>query len=136
MRRHHILILCAAHFLFWYGCHLFWTTRPIAAYDTWDFVNHGDPEGRIAVNGRLARAAGRHLVFVRYWPAHQFDEWMQNAADIDGARVVWALDLGAAENEKLRQFYPDRTVWLLEPDAHPPRLDPAGPQSGSGKPPG
>jgi hypothetical protein len=119
-----ILILCAAHFLFWYGCHLFWTARPIATYDTWDFVNHSDPEGRIAVNTRLAQATGKQLVFVRYWPAHQFDEWIQNAADIDRARVVWALDLGAAENEKLRRYYPDRTVWLLEPDAHPPRLSP------------
>ena len=38
------------------------------------------------------------------------------------ARVVWARDLGAAENEKLRRYYPDRNVWLLEPDARPPKL--------------
>jgi hypothetical protein len=37
---------------------------------------------------------------------------------------VWARDLGAVEDEKLRQHYPDRTVWLLEPDARPPRLTP------------
>ena len=48
----------------------------------------------------------------------------QNAADIDGARVVWARDAGAAENEKLRQYYPGRRVWLLEPDARPPKLSP------------
>ena len=46
---------------------------------------------------------------MRYWPEHEFDEWMQNAADIDRARVVWALDLGAEENDKLRQYYPDRS---------------------------
>jgi hypothetical protein len=59
---------------------------------------------------------------VRYWPQHRFTEWIQNAADIDKAPVVWALDRGAAENEKLRRYYPDRTVWLLEPDARPPKL--------------
>jgi hypothetical protein len=119
-----ILILCAAHFLFWYGLHLSGAAPAATAYDTWDFVNHGDPQGRIAVNHRLAEAPGKHLVFVRYWPKHEFDEWVQNAAEIDRARVVWALDLGAAENEKLRQYYADRTAWLLEPDAKPPRLAP------------
>jgi hypothetical protein len=34
-----------------------------------------------------------------------------------------ALDLGS-ENAKLRQYYPDRSVWLLEPDARPVRLGP------------
>jgi hypothetical protein len=118
-----ILILCAAHFVFWYAMHLS-GTNAATAYDTWDFVNHGDPQGRIAVNRRLEEAPGKHLVFVRYWPKHEFDEWVQNAAGIDRERVVWALDLGAAENEKLRQYYPERTAWLLEPDAKPPRLMP------------
>ncbi len=47
---------------------------------------------------------------------------MYNAADIGGAGVVWARDLGAEVNDKLRRYYPDRTVWLLEPDARPPKL--------------
>jgi hypothetical protein len=122
-----LVMLCAAQFLFWYGIHLFANTNASAAllqYDAWDDVNHGDPEGRIAVRGRLAQSAGKQLVFVRYWPQHRFTEWIQNAADIDKAPVVWALDRGAAENEKLRQYYPDRTVWLLEPDARPPKLSP------------
>ena len=122
-----LVFLCAAQFLFWYGFHLFANTNASVAmlqYDTWDFVNHSDPEGRIAVRDRLAQAAGKQLVFVRYWPQHRFQEWIQNAADIDKARVVWALDRGATENEKLRHYYPDRTVWLLEPDARPPKLAP------------
>jgi hypothetical protein len=120
-----LVMLCAAQFLFWYGFHLFANTNASAAmlqYDAWDDVNHGDPEGRIAVRDRLAQSAGKRLVFVRYWPQHRFTEWIQNAADIDKAPVVWALDRGAAENEKLRRYYPDRTVWLLEPDARPPKL--------------
>ena len=125
-----IVLLCAAQFLFWYGFHLFANANASMAmlqYDTWDFVNHGDPEGRIAVRERLAQAADKQLVFVRNWPRHRFEEWIQNAADIDKAPVVWALDRDAAENEKLRRYYPDRTVWLLEPDARPPKLAPYQP---------
>jgi hypothetical protein len=122
-----LVLLCAAQFLFWYGFHLFANTNASAAmlqYDAWDDVNHGDPEGRIAVHDLLAQAAGKQLVFVRYWPQRRLKEWIQNAADIDNAPVVWALDRGAAESEKLRHYYPDRTVWLLEPDARPPKMSP------------
>jgi hypothetical protein len=122
-----IVIACFAHFLFWYGLHLF-ANQPFSAevreYETWDAINHGDPEGRIAINNRLAQSTGRQLVFVRYGPAHTFSEWVHNAADIDASRVVWARDLGPEENEKLRRYYPDRTIWLLEPDVRPPRLSP------------
>jgi hypothetical protein len=61
-------------------------------------------------------------VFVRYWPGHLFHEWIHNAAEIDSSRVVWARDLGDAENQKLIRYYPDRHAWLVEPDARPPRL--------------
>jgi hypothetical protein len=112
-----VILLCIAQFAFEYGLHVF-------SNDPWSLALR-NPERRVAVNNQLARAPGKQLVFVRYWPRHIFqDEWVYNAADIDGARVVWARDLGAVEDEKLRQHYPDRTVWLLEPDARPPRLTP------------
>jgi hypothetical protein len=121
-----ILFLCAAHFLFWYGVHAFDDAQvsvEMRPYETWDAINHGNPERRIYVNRQLAGLPGKLLVFVRYYPQHIFqDEWVYNAADIDGARVVWARDLGEAEDEKLRRYYPDRAVWLLEPDFRPPRL--------------
>ena len=122
-----LFFLCLAHFLFWYGIHAFGGTDLAMAtnrYETWDFINYGDAEGRIAVNEALARSSGRQLVFVRYWPQHRFHEWIHNDADIDAARVVWARDLGPTEDRTLRDYYPDRTVWLLEPDAWPPRLMP------------
>jgi hypothetical protein len=53
-----------------------------------------------------------------------FHEWIHNAADPGAARVVWAADLGAAENQKLRRYYPGRQAWLAEPDARPPLLIP------------
>lgn len=105
-----ILILCLAHFVWYYGT---------AAIET-----EGDPEGRIAINAQLANAPGKQLVFVRYWPRHGAHEWIHNEADIDKARVVWALDLGSQEDEELRRYYPGRRVWLLEPDARPPQLSP------------
>ena len=126
-----LLFLCAAHFLFGYGIHVFDDAKWAAAlrqYQTWDIINHDDPEGRAAIHHQLAQLPGKQLVFVRYWPQHMFQEWVHNAADIDSAPIVWARDLGAAENEKLRQYYPDRTVWLLEPDARPPRLTPYQPE--------
>jgi hypothetical protein len=116
-----VLTLCAAHFLFWYGVHLCGADE-LTRYESWDYVNIGDPEGRTEIERQLARASGKLLVFVRYSPRHVFHEWVHNDADIDGARVVWAGDLGAAENETLRRYYPDRTVWLVEPDARPPQL--------------
>jgi hypothetical protein len=110
-----VFLLCVAQFAFEYGLHVF-------SNDPWSLALR-NPERRVAVDSQLARAPGKQLVFVRYWPRHIFqDEWVYNAADIDGARVVWARDLGDAENERLRRYYPDRTVWLLEPDARPPRL--------------
>jgi len=120
-----ILFFCAAHFVFWYGIHLFASddfALAVTSYETWDAINRGDPEGRISVGNQLAQVPGKQLVFVRYGPQHTIMEWVHNAADIDNARVVWARDLGAEENEKLRRYYPDRNVWLLEPDVRPPRL--------------
>jgi hypothetical protein len=123
-----ILFLCGAQFVLWYGAHLFdgsELSQAMRQYETWNTINHGNPERRILVNRQLARLPGKLLVFVRYWPGHIFqDEWVYNAADIDGARVVWARDLGPEENEKLRRYYPGRSAWLLEPDARPPRLTP------------
>ncbi len=120
-----MFLLCAAQFLFWYGSHLFAGWRPALdladRYESWDFINHGDPECRLAIDRRLAQAAGKQLVFVRYGPRHPLDQWVYNAADIDASRVVRALDLGP-ENEQLRKYYSGRTAWLLEPDAQPPRL--------------
>jgi len=122
-----ILFLCAAHFLFWYGIHAFGgepTLQAMTPYETTPGINFGDPEGRIAVNRRLAEAPGRQLVFVRYFTTHEYHDWIHNAADIDNACVVWALELTPDENAKLRQYYPDRKVWLMEPDAVPPKLVP------------
>jgi hypothetical protein len=122
-----LVFLCIAHFGFWYVMHVADTSQVSQAarrYETWDAINHGNPERRIEVNQELGAMPGKLLVFVRYWPQHIFqDEWVYNEADIDAARIVWARDLGEPKNEKLRHYYPDRKLLLLEPDARPPKLE-------------
>lgn len=121
-----LMVLCLGWFVFWYAPHLFEGSGfPLETvrFDMWNSINHRNPERRIAVDRQLAAIPGRLLVFVRYWPRHPFqEEWVYNDADIDRQRVVWARDLGDAENERLKRCYPDRKVLLLEPDARPPRL--------------
>jgi hypothetical protein len=128
-----LLFVCAAQFLFWYGLHAWSNEEALFAmgrFETWDFINYGDPEGRMLIDRELAQKPGRQLVFVRYGPQHGFHEWVHNAAEIDAARTVWAHDLGSAENQALRKYYPDRSVWLLEPDARPPKLTAYPPEKG------
>ena len=121
-----VCLLCGASFAFWFGLYFCGDTDllPIASYQTWYYINRGDPQGRVAVQDQLVRSQGAQLVFVRYSPAHRFEEWIHNAADIDAAHIVWANDLGNEGNEKLLRYYPKRKAWLLEPDAHPPALTP------------
>jgi hypothetical protein len=75
----------------------------------------------------LQRLDGEHLIIVRYGPAHdpgRQPEWVYNAADIPGARVMWARDMGDDENVSLIDRYRHRRVWLVEPDRSPVRLEP------------
>ena len=78
-----IVYLCLAHFVFWYGLHLAAGqafTQDVIRYETWDAINHDDPDGRIVIAKRLAETTGKQLVFVRYYPPHTFQEWVYNAA--------------------------------------------------------
>jgi hypothetical protein len=123
-----VVFLCVAQFVFWYSMHVFDTqefSMAVRRYETWDGLNHRNPAMRILVNQQIESLPGKLLVFVHYYPQHIFqEEWVYNRADIDGSRVVWARDLGPEENEKLRAYYKDRSVWLIEPDFRPPRFRP------------
>jgi hypothetical protein len=66
---------------------------------------------------------GPQLVVVRYSSNHDaHGEWVYNNAEIDEAKVVWARDMGNSGNEELLRHFRDRQVWLLQPDASPPKL--------------
>jgi len=120
-----IVFLCAGQFLFWYAVHAFFDGSPLAQYETWDSIPHDVPDRRTFVSRQLDRIPGKLLVFVHYSDHHIFqDEWVYNAADIDHARIVFARDLGREDNAQLLAYYPDRQIWLLDPDDRPPSLVP------------
>ncbi len=118
-----LVALCAAQFLFSYIVE--WNSSP-----------RPNLLRRTDVAKQVAAVPGQLLIFVRYWPAHIFqDEWVYNAADIDAQRVVWARDLGDEEDKKLIAYYKNRTLLLFEPDARPPSLTPYVPEPNTPPPP-
>ena len=125
---HALLLLALLPFAFWYPVHLLESNprlRALEAFDTWDGINHPGDNPRAAVAEIVAHLPGRPLIFVQYPPTHSFqNEWVWNAADVDSARAVWALDLGPADDEALRRYYPNRTAWLFSPDTDPTHIPP------------
>ncbi len=69
---------------------------------------------RAAMQRRLESLPGRQLVFVHYGAQHDFyEEWVQNRADLQQAKVVWAREGSEEDNCRLMASYSGRTVWLL-----------------------
>ena len=87
----------------------------------------GKPPQEQAIEKILAggKPGERHLVIVRYSAGHSpHTEYVFNRANIDASQIVWARDMGAAKNKELLDYYPDRRVWLLQPDGPPLSLVP------------
>jgi tetratricopeptide (TPR) repeat protein len=86
-------------------------------------VHTGTPRQKIL--NTLESKAGKHLIFVHYGPKHVFHNGViNNAADTDNSRVVWARDMGPEKNQELLRYYPDRTAWKFEADDWPVHLLP------------
>jgi hypothetical protein len=67
----------------------------------------------------------QHVILVRYTGNQSpHEEWVYNGANIDAQDVVWAHDLGNAENARLLEYYKGRKIWLFQPDIDFLRLDP------------
>jgi hypothetical protein len=81
---------------------------------------------RAQVEKALESKPGNHLAIVRYSPGHDpLDlEWVNNAAGIDGSRIVWAREMSPAENRELTDYFRGRQVWLIEPDQTPVQVKP------------
>jgi hypothetical protein len=80
---------------------------------------------RAQIKARLDQLPGKQLVFVRYLTTHDpTDIWIYNRAGLDHAKILWAWDMGSADNLELMRYYPGRKAWLVEPDTDPVTLVP------------
>jgi hypothetical protein len=87
--------------------------------DIWYGPDHFGTE-RAHVESEMEQFPGQQLLLVRYSSRHNpLNEWVYNAPDIDTSKVVWAREMDAAHNLELMHYYPDRKVWLVEPDMLP-----------------
>jgi hypothetical protein len=80
--------------------------------------------GRVAVESQLAAIPGKHLAIVPYQESQLGYDWVYNQADINDARVVWALDLGPAANRELIEYFKDRRAWIIDSDDIDPSFEP------------
>lgn len=97
-------------------------------YQSWCCRVEGNLE-KYRVTRQLEQLPQNHLVFVRTkTDIFNFFQWVYNLADIDAARIVWARDLGDARNAQLiRHYNNSRSVWMLDPNVTPARLEPYTP---------
>ena len=80
---------------------------------------------RARVTALLAQNPGTHVALVRYKKNSQSEyDWVYNDAKIDDAKIIWARDQGPSQNKELINYYPERRVWLVEPDEVPAKISP------------
>jgi hypothetical protein len=102
--------------------HLPFTQR--VNFESWCCVQPGN-QNKARILSILEKSGGKHLVIVK--PKNNPDDflqWIYNAADIDASQVVWARDLGPAQNRALLDYFRGRTVWLVDPNAQPASITP------------
>lgn len=91
----------------------------------WETAAEAHRDARAYIEQWLSRRPGKQLVIVHYSSTHSPDqEWVYNRADIDASKVVWAREMDEKSDAELIRYFKDRTVWLLNADAKPPRVVP------------
>lgn len=80
---------------------------------------------RAHVVSELESHPGPQLALVRTSPNRNvLDQWIYNGADLNTARVLWAYDMGAAQNAELMRQYPGRTAWIIDLATEPATVTP------------
>jgi len=98
---------------------------PQAAPLTWCSPHLFEQFSRERVQAAIESRTGLQLALVQYPNDRpQPVDWVQNLADIDGQKVIWANDMGVQRNQELIDYFKDRRVWLVEPDEKPVRVTP------------
>jgi hypothetical protein len=97
-------------------------------FQSWCCVKPGNPN-KARILAMLDRTDGKHLALVKPKtdPDNVF-QWIYNDADIDGAKVVWARDLGTEGNRALLQYFHDRRIWVVDPNVEPATILPYAPR--------
>lgn len=91
----------------------------------WETAAESHRDARAYIEDWLSRRPGKQLVIVHYSSTHSPDqEWVYNGADIDASKVVWAREMDPHSDAELIRYFKDRTAWLLNADAKPPRVVP------------
>ncbi|HEY3441026.1 MAG TPA: hypothetical protein VGK29_09760 [Paludibaculum sp.] len=112
-------------FLGWVSVCAFMALVSAAAWGWYSGKPPAFARARLDTVARLERSGSRHVVIVRRSKsANILEDWINNEADIDRSRIVWARDMGVVRNQELLLYYGDRQKWLLEPDQSPLRLVP------------
>ena len=80
-----------------------------------------------AIERELQNLPGKQLVIVHYGPSHiPHIDWVNNRADIDASKIVWARDMGDGQNQDLLLYFKDRRAWRIEADDPAVKLEPYG----------
>ncbi len=78
---------------------------------------------RAQITEQLQSTPGEHLVLVEYALNHNVHhEWVYNAADIDGSRIVWAREIPGQDLGPLLAYFKNRKIWVVSADASPPTI--------------
>jgi hypothetical protein len=88
-------------------------------YQSWCCQQAGN-QNKARIEAALDRMPGQHLVFVKpKTDPYNLLQWIYNDADIDASRIVWARDMGEAEDARLRQYFAGRDAWVVDPNVEP-----------------
>ena len=84
---------------------------------------YGSERAHIETN--LEMLPGNQIAFVRESSKRDsLDQWVYNDPNISASKVVWAWDMGTADNRELMQYYSDRKAWLVNMDTEPATVSP------------